>query len=73
MKQECKPKLISFMQMTEDVEYKNINTFDDQIYKKINQQLVTKSKFSNYKWSGSSASRTRKYFYRATEGKGKIR
>lgn len=63
-----KPVCISFNLMIQDVEYKNINTWDDQRYKKMGNDLYTKSKYTNERWTKSSASRTGRYFFLATDG-----
>lgn len=61
----CKHKL-SFDELEEYKLYKNINTYNDQVYMKIcmagNLVLITGSKYSDYKFQTSSATRTGKVF-----------
>lgn len=53
---------LSFCELEEGVEYKNIHTWNDQVYLKKDGKLFTKSSFSNDSWSTSSASKTNKVF-----------
>ena len=73
MNDTTKPTLVNFHEMAQDTEYKNINTYDDQRYKRMGRSLFTKSKMSGGFWNPSSATRNHRNFYLASEGEGKKR
>ena len=53
---------LPFAKMTEWQLYKNVNTFDDQWYMRVGDELLTCSAMSNQTFNPSSASR-KGYFF----------
>lgn len=57
---------LNYDQLIEYKLYKNINTYNDQVYMKVHKAggltLITGSRYSDYRFQSSSATRTGKVF-----------